>query len=349
MLHGQGETQRLLRQVSRSFYLTLRILPRSVRHPISLAYLLARASDTIADTRLIAVSRRREALLQLKNSVLSACEGKHIVLPKLGDLAEAQEEVTGEGTPGERGLLMHLEDLLCALDAVDQADLPRISRLLATIIQGQETDLVQFDASPGQLSSFHSDQELDGYTYAVAGCVGEFWTEMCRAHVFPSDRLDDATLRANAIRFGKGLQLVNILRDIPNDLRRNRCYIPGEKLLSHGLNPEDLLQPSTMARFRPLYHEYLQLAVDHLSAGWQYTVSLPFRCLRIRLACAWPVLIGIQTLAELRNRNVLDNNSRIKIDRPQIRSLVLRSILLYPLPACWNRLFDPARALTAEK
>src|SRR4029453_15162972 len=43
----------LLRQVSRSFYLSLAVLPRSLREPIGLAYLLARAADTIADTRLI--------------------------------------------------------------------------------------------------------------------------------------------------------------------------------------------------------------------------------------------------------------------------------------------------------
>src|SRR5216117_3031821 len=43
----------LLRQVSRSFYLSLAILPRPLREPIGLAYLLARAADTVADTRLI--------------------------------------------------------------------------------------------------------------------------------------------------------------------------------------------------------------------------------------------------------------------------------------------------------
>ena len=40
----------LLASVSRSFYLTIRILPAKLRGPIGLAYLLARASDTIADS-----------------------------------------------------------------------------------------------------------------------------------------------------------------------------------------------------------------------------------------------------------------------------------------------------------
>jgi farnesyl-diphosphate farnesyltransferase len=252
--------------------------------------------------------------------------------------------VTGEGTIAERELLARLEDLLHALKAEDPADRLRISRLLTTIIQGQDTDLVQFDSRPGQLRALHTDQELDAYTYAVAGSVGEFWTEMCRAHVFPSDPIDDAALQINGVQFGKGLQLVNILRDIPNDLRRGRCYIPKERLLAYGLTPEHLMDPSTMASFQPVYNEYLQLAADYLSAGWQYTVSLPFRCLRIRLACAWPVLIGVRTLAQLRDGNVLDGRNRIKIDRSQIRRLMFLSIILYPIRSSWNSLFDRVAA-----
>ncbi len=342
-MQARIETQNLLKQVSRSFYLTLRVLPRSVRHPISLAYLLARASDTVADTRLIAISRRREGLQQLKEAILSACKEGPIFGPNLGDLAEAQEQITGEGTQGERDLLVHLDDLLQAVRTTDHADRLRIAKLLSTIIQGQETDLVQFDTTPGRVTALDTDRELDAYTYAVAGCVGEFWTDMCRAHVFPSDPLDDTALRTNGIRFGKGLQLVNILRDLPNDLRRGRCYIPKERLSPLGLDPADLLDPAAMEQFRPLYQDCLDLAADHLSAGWQYTVSLPFRCLRIRLACAWPALIGIRTLAGLHTGNVLDSSLRIKIGRAEIRSIMIRSILLYSVPAAWNRQFTRAR------
>ena len=48
----------LLQSVSRSFYLTLRILPAAVRPQIGLAYLLARTTDTIADTELVSLEQR---------------------------------------------------------------------------------------------------------------------------------------------------------------------------------------------------------------------------------------------------------------------------------------------------
>jgi farnesyl-diphosphate farnesyltransferase len=329
----------LLQQVSRSFFLTLRILPRSIKRPIGIAYLLARASDTIADTALVQIPRRREALLQLRTSVRDACNDRSVAPPDFGDLTEAQEAVTGEGTPAERILIQRTGELLQAFRGLAFSDRLRICKLLDTITQGQETDLMRFGTNEGQLTALSDDEELDRYAYDVAGCVGEFWTEMCRAHVFPSARLDDAGLMANGIRFGKGLQLVNILRDLPRDLRKVRCYIPQNRLSEYGLNPRELLDSAAMERFRPLYNLYLQQAEDHLSAGWQYTLSLPFRCLRIRLACAWPILIGVKTLAKLRRSNVLDDKVRVRISHAEIRWLLLRSAVLCLNPAAWGRMF----------
>src|SRR6187431_2802735 len=66
----------LLREVSRSFYLTLRVLPRPVRAQIGLAYLLARTTDTIADTDVIPVAGRLRALEQLRRRILGEGSGE---------------------------------------------------------------------------------------------------------------------------------------------------------------------------------------------------------------------------------------------------------------------------------
>ena len=58
----------LLQQTSRSFYLTLRVLPAAVRPQIGLAYLLARTTDTIADTELVPIEQRLDALKRLRNA-----------------------------------------------------------------------------------------------------------------------------------------------------------------------------------------------------------------------------------------------------------------------------------------
>src|SRR5713101_1699422 len=67
---ADGTASRLLQQilprVSRSFYLSLRVLPRSLREPIGLAYLFCRAADTIADTALLPPDLRLTYLNQYR-------------------------------------------------------------------------------------------------------------------------------------------------------------------------------------------------------------------------------------------------------------------------------------------
>jgi farnesyl-diphosphate farnesyltransferase len=168
---------------------------------------------------------------------------------------------------------------------------------------------------------------------------------MCRAHLFPRAPLDDEFLLTNGVRFGKGLQLVNILRDVAADLRQGRCYLPAGRLADLGLKPEDLLQPASEPRLRPLYHAYLDRADAHLLAGWAYTTGLPRRSVRVRLACSWPILIGRETLKLLRSGNALDTAQRIKVSRREVKRLMLRSVLLYPWPGAWEKMVLAGKAI----
>ena len=322
----------LLKEVSRSFYLTLRILPGGVRPQIGLAYLLARTTDTIADTELVSSSQRLEALQALREAILDQRQTP----VDFGELARCQ------ASPAERILLERWDAALSLLRDLAPADRALVQRVLDTITSGQELDLRRFaGASSSQVLSLRAEEELDDYTYRVAGCVGEFWTRMCRAHLFPEARLDDAWLLAQGVRFGKGLQLTNILRDLPADLRQGRCYLPSAALSAHGLTPSDLLLLPNESRLRPLYDRYLDQAAAHLAAGWDYTNALPRRHFRVRLACAWPVLIGRETLKLLRASPVLDSARRVKVGRSQVKRLLWRSVVYYPFAGAWRRLGTP--------
>src|SRR3954447_8010560 len=85
----------LLRSVSRSFYLSLRVLPEPLRDPLSLAYLLARATDTIADTPEPPVALRMEALGQLA-AAIQGTAGKETAA-RLGE-----SFAPGQGNEAER-------------------------------------------------------------------------------------------------------------------------------------------------------------------------------------------------------------------------------------------------------
>lgn len=321
----------LLRDVSRSFYLTLRVLPASIRPQIGLAYLLARTTDTIADTELVAVAQRLEALTALGDAI----QTRRAEPLNFGTLLPHQSSLA------EKVLLQRVDETLGLLNGMDAADQQLVRAVLDIITSGQRLDLRRFaGASATNVIALARDEELDDYTYRVAGCVGEFWTKMCRAHVFPRAALDDRELIAKGIRFGKGLQLVNILRDLPDDLRKGRCYLPAKSLANHGLKPADLLAPANEGRLRPVYDMWLQRAQEHLAIGWRYTNLVPRGCIRVRLACAWPLLIGRDTLHLLRGGPILDPQRRIKVSRSRVRRTIRQTILCYPFRQSWEALFD---------
>jgi len=159
---------------------------------------------------------------------------------------------------------------------------------------------------------------------------------MCQAHLFARLQPAPEFSVENGIRFGKGLQLINILRDIPRDLREGRCYLPAEELRTAGLQPVDLLLASNEPRIRPVYDRWLERAAEHLRVGWAYTNAIPKKMFRLRLASAWPILIGEKTLERLRNGEAFNPAHRIKISRPEVRNIILRTILYYPMERQWR-------------
>ena len=332
MIRSKQSLGDLLKATSRSFYLTLRVLPARVRPQIGLAYLLARTTDTIADTEILPLDQRLAALQALRERILSQTSAPL----NFGEFAEQQ------GSAAEQLLLEKVEDSLSALQSFSAADQELIRNVLTIITSGQELDLRRFaKASIQQIVALETEVELDDYTYRVAGCVGEFWTKICRTHLFPHARLDEKQLIADGIRFGKGLQLVNILRDLPEDLKKGRCYLPIDKLKPAGLLPQTLLSPASERRFLPLYHRYLDQAESHLLAGWNYTNTVPFSQFRVRLACAWPILIGAKTIEKLRPADVNRLQQRVKATRSEVRGMMACSVLAYPFPFLWRKLFSP--------
>jgi farnesyl-diphosphate farnesyltransferase len=327
-----GTLHDLLKATSRSFYLTLRVLPAAVRPQIGLAYLLARTTDTIADTEILPVEQRLAALAKLRARIL----GQSSAPLNFGELARQQ------GAPAERGLLEKTEASLALMPTLSPADLKLVRDVLVTITSGQELDLRRFtNAAANQIVALQTAAELDDYTYRVAGCVGEFWTKICRAHLFPKARLDEKQFITDGIRFGKGLQLVNILRDLPADLKNGRCYLPAQRLDEAKLLPETLLSPVNEPKFLPLFREHLDQAESHLAAGWRYTNTLPCGQFRVRLACAWPILIGVRTIDKLRAAGVIALSQRVKVSRGEVKGIIFHSLAVCAVPPLWRNLYLP--------
>ena len=311
----------LLKGTSRSFYLTLKALPSKVRSQIGLGYLLARISDTIADSIRGSAIQRLEALEHYNDRI----QNRRNTLPSLANLAKLQNN------PAEAELLEKAATPVAYLEEFSNTDQQLIRRVLDTIISGQTLDLQRFsNANSNSIVSLNKEEELNDYTYRVAGCVGEFWTQISLNHLFEVHAAKEAQLFENAVLFGKALQLINILRDLPEDLRSGRCYIPSTVLAEHNLKPKDLLRQESMVYFQPIYNSYLKKTVDYFNAAAAYIDMLPYSQFRMRGACTLPVILGLKTVNLLQNQNILNHENRIKVSRPDVKLIMRQTALALP-------------------
>jgi farnesyl-diphosphate farnesyltransferase len=328
----------ILPGVSRSFALSLRVLPASLRTTFGVTYLVARAADTIADTRAIPPPERAERVEALRAEVRRS--GPMPTLARLDRLVQglAGGRTAPDEPDAERRLLARLPEVLTAYHALPSADRERAAAVLDTLTGAMLDALARFPPEDaGRVEALETPADLERYTYANAGCVGEFWTDMVVAHRPRCAGWDVAVMRARGVRFGQGLQLVNVLRDLPRDLRLGRCYLPRAELLPLGLTPIDLLDPAAGPRLRPLIARLADLALDCFDDALAYTRALPPLEGRLRLACALPLLIGLGTLARLRRTDaLLDPVVLVKVPR----SVVRRHLAWTPLLVTSDRVLD---------
>ena len=311
----------ILKRVSRSFYLSLVLLPKPMREPLSLGYLLARASDTIADAGSLAADERADLLGKFCAAIELADR------PAIEEVRSKLRSCGGLSDAGERELVEVLPECLEWLMTIDnEAIRASIVEVLRVITGGQAWDIERFESggSEGALRFCADDAELRDYTFRVAGCVGEFWTRvgfLSGVNFADSDDLE-AMLDAGR-RYGQGLQLVNILRDLGEDLPNGRCYLPKVALEEAGWNGDRwqdnrALLMAEADRWRAVAREWLQ-------DGETYSNRL--KCWRVRLATRLPARLGLRTLDLLDEAGPEVLARRVKISRGVVWQELLKCLL----------------------
>ena len=328
--------RRLLRAVSRSFNLSIRLLPPALQAPVAIGYLLARATDTVADTTALPVAERQVLLYLMTQAI--ACADMTTTSTELTNLTRAF--AAKQCDPHERALMQALPQCLPLLHTLGLDDQASVRQVLGHITRGQQLDMSRFGHG---LQALQTEAELNEYTWLVAGCVGEFWTELCGRHLPGYARLPQDDMLRIGRAYGMGLQRLNIIRDTGADLAAGRCYWPAQTLATAGLSPATLAQAAqsgctdTLQTLTPLYTQWLDHTQTQLADGVRYAMAL--KPLRLRLASALPALIGARTVALLRQAGPLALTRRIKMPRHEIRSLMLRITLGLASPSALDRQF----------
>lgn len=306
--------QRILKDVSRSFYLSIRFLPGPMREPIALGYLLARLTDTIADAPGLEPEARRNEL----DRVRLFLQGRGEMITGFGD-----SWMAGLSHPGEKALVARAPELFDWWAGIEASQRDHLGEVLLTILHGQIWDTTAF-LEKGKTPCSTGD-DLLRYTYWVAGCVGEFWTKvgfttLGRGFAEPEDA---SRMLVTGRKLGQALQLINILRDLHEDFPAGRCYLPEKELREAGWDGHSMPVPEEV---EPVFQRWLGCCESFLEETDSYVGRI--RSFRVRFCTRLPMLLARATADQLRAAGVeAVMEKRIRISRATVWKEMIRAIL----------------------
>lgn len=178
---------------------------------------------------------------------------------------------------------------------------------LHDVISGVESDL-----APREFRSF---ADLSHYCYHVAGAVG-----LCCIYIWG---FQDEQARARAIDCGLAFQLTNILRDLGEDARMGRIYLPQEELDRFGYSQADLRSGVQDDRFRALMQFQIARAREYYASGAQLH-DLINPAGRPVLSAMFHIYSALLAKIEARNYDVFSR--RIRVSSPRKLAIAWTSL-----------------------
>lgn len=337
----EPEMDALLSGVSRSLYLPLVVMPRPVRGPLAVGYLLARIGDTLVDTEVVRREQRWPLLLGLQEEIdarASGSEGSDAFVRQVNTSLRAALGLR----PAERLLLDQVEVCLRLFQRLAPEDRERVQRALTDSINGMANDVRRFNGHT--LVALETFEELDQHCHLGAGSFMQCFAELTAAHVPGMAELASPRWLARAVSAGKVLQLVNILRDAPRDLLAGRCYLPRELLDLHGLRPPELCNPFRRRRGLPVLHALCELTLRYLDEAWAYVMALPKTVPRLRLAHVWMQWMCLMTLERiLALSDPLDPARTQKVPRRAVYRMMAESVAVVAFDSLLERMHQRRR------
>jgi phytoene synthase len=161
-----------------------------------------------------------------------------------------------------------------------------------------------------------SEADMLRYCYHVAGAVG------CAMAIVMGVKPDDADTLDHACDLGIAFQLANIARDIEEDDRVGRCYLPEEWLVEMDIPPGQHMKPPFRARLAVLAKRLAAMAADYEVSAVEGAQKLPFRSRWAVLAAAG-IYGAIARKVAVRGEHAWDH--RVTIGRAEKLALIVKA------------------------
>lgn len=273
----------ILGSVSRTFALTIPLLPAAIEKVVGNTYLLCRIVDTIEDAADLSPLTKQELSALFLQAVLEKVPVESFVRPCL-------EALKNYGNQDELDLIAHTPTVLRILHTCSHSDQQAVSRCVSIMSEG--------------MSHFHGKQSKEGlkdlrefeeYCYVVAGVVGELLTTIFSNHS-PAFARQIQNQEDLAIAFGQALQMTNILKDSPEDRERGVSWKPAEISQSQLLN----------------------IAYKKLQDSLKYILLIPKEELGMRRFCFLAFGLAVMTLSKIAERTEFSHKDEVKLSRKTV-------------------------------
>lgn len=259
----QKESMVMLKETSRTFFIPINFLEPTLKKTVASAYLCMRAIDEIEDHPDMEEEAKQHLLRAVSQMLHTSFDREHyqeLIRPYAHMLPPVTQRLADWISVCPEGIV----------DKVNES---------TAIMAGGMAKWVE------KKWIIETKEDLDDYTYYVAGLVGTMLSDLWKWH---DGTETDPEL---AIAFGRGLQAVNMLRNYDEDLERGVTFVP------NGWNRDDMFQYAT----------------DNLAKADLYVKSIKNK--RIIMFCKVPLALAHSTLKALKS-------GKEKITRKEVEGIV---------------------------
>ena len=300
------QKQALLR-VSRTFALTIPLLPTQVRHVIGNAYLLCRIADTIEDEPTFDVPRKRDFLSRFAEVVQEQTATDSFAHELSSLLSDATK-------PGERDLVLNTGSVIDYHRKLPSGQRKPIERCIDIMCKG----MAEFVGTGA--SGLPTMEHVERYCYYVAGVVGEMLTDVFSDYSSNIEAHRDR-LSKLAVQFGRGLQLVNILKDHPEDRRRGVTWLPRRILKARSRDTDEVFETNLERRVMHV----VRIAQRDFEAALRYVELIPVSERGVRAFLTITLGLAVLTLRRINSNPGFRRGDDVKISRRQVYATVAAS------------------------
>jgi len=272
--------QSILGAVSRTFALTIPLLPKALETVIGNTYLLCRIIDTIEDAPTLSIAAKQDLSSLFLDAVLGKQSVDAFVIP-------CQRALEGHCNADERDLIANTPTVLRIFHGFNVNEQAAISRCVEIMSNG----MLRFHDKQ-TLAGLRDLPEFEEYCYVVAGVVGEMLTSVFAMHS-PAFARAIAGREHLAIGFGQALQMTNILKDSPEDSARGVSW-----------KPQGYSQLALLA-----------IADQKLAEAMDYIRLIPSDEVGIRRFCFLALGLAVLTLSKIADRSDFSQGNEVKLPR----------------------------------